>query len=52
MSHKKIKPKPFDKIFVEKVKEFGGSAMLQKMSQLMNMNPNHIFEGNLNQYNS
>jgi hypothetical protein len=46
MFNKIIKPKPFDKIFVEKVKEFGGSAMLQKMSILMNINNSHIFEGN------
>ena len=39
MSHNIIKPKPFDKIFKEKVKEFGGSAMLQKMSSIMSLNP-------------
>jgi hypothetical protein len=44
--NKYIKPKPFNKIFVEKVKEFGGSAMLQKMSILMNINNSNIFEGN------
>ena len=49
--NKYIKPKPFNKILVEKVKEFGGSAMLQKMGSLMNINSTNIFEGNQNNTN-
>jgi ATP-binding cassette subfamily B protein len=35
-------------VFKEKVKEYGGSAMLQKMSSVMNLNLANVIEGNVN----